>query len=88
MGVSIIIAWFFSKGGSGMKARDYEYTWYTLKETLLTQYPYKKRYAEFSEGEFENGMCKELEQVLNYMDCLDGTHEFSNLLNDLERGGE
>lgn len=71
-----------------MKPRDYETAWHTLKETLLTQYPYKKRNAEFLEGEFENGMCEKLKQVLNHMDYLDGTHEFSNLKHDLERGSE
>ena len=68
-----------------MKNREYKDTWQTLKEELLTEYPYLVRVWESTNGEGEHAeMCK-ANEILERMDQLDGTHEFSNLLDDMNR---
>ena len=68
-----------------MKNREYKDTWQTLKEELLTEYPYLVRVWESTNGEGEHAeMCK-ANEILERMDELDGTHEFSNLLDDMNR---
>ena len=59
--------------------------WQTLKEELLTDYPFLVRVWVSTNGEGEHAeMCK-ANEILKRMDELDGTHEFSNLLNDMNR---
>lgn len=59
--------------------------WQTLKEELLTEYPYLVRVWESTNGEGEHAeMCK-ANKILERMDELDGTHEFSNLLDEMNR---
>ena len=68
-----------------MKNREYKDTWQTLKEELLTEYPYLVRVWESTNGEGEHAeMCK-ANEILERMEQLDGTHEFSNLLDDMNR---
>lgn len=74
-----------------MKDKDYKHAWLELKEKLLEEYPSLhdlhwlkgKRYSDYDDGRLEK-----LENVLIKMDQLDGTHEFQNLLSDLERGSD
>ena len=64
---------------------NYEKAWQTLKEELLTEYPYLVRVWESTNGEGEHAeMCK-ANEILERMNELDGTHEFSNLLDDMDR---
>ena len=59
--------------------------WQTLKEELLTDYPFLVRVWVSTNGEGEHAeMCK-ANEILERMDELDGTHEFSNLLDDMNR---
>ena len=59
--------------------------WQTLKEEMITEYPYLVRVWESTNGEGEHAeMCK-ANEILRRMDELDGTHEFSNLLDDMNR---
>ena len=68
-----------------MKVKEYKDVWQTLKEELLTEYPYLLRVWESTNGEGEHAeMCK-VNEILERMDELDGTHEFSNLLEDMNR---
>lgn len=81
-----------------MKPRDYEKAWLTLKEDMLTDYvsthkqvdKFKSNVGQYHDFQVANAMVSktELDRWLNHMDFLDGTHEFSNLLHDLERGSE
>ena len=64
---------------------NYEKAWQTLKEELLTDYPFLERVWESTNGEGEHAeMCK-ANEILERMDQLDGTHEFINLLDDMNR---
>ena len=64
---------------------NYEKAWQTLKEELLTDYPFLVRVWVSTNGEGEHAeMCK-ANEILERMDELDGTHEFSNLLDDMNR---
>lgn len=57
--------------------------WQKLKEELLTEYPYLVKGWNSTNGEGEHAeMCK-ANEILRRMDELDGTHEFSNLLDDM-----
>ena len=59
--------------------------WQTLKEEMITEYPYLVRGWESTNGEGEHAeMCK-ANEILERMDQLDGTHEFSNILHDMNR---
>lgn len=68
-----------------MKDRDYKEAWQTLKDEMITEYPYLVRGWVSTSGEGEHAeMCK-VNEILERMDELDGTYEFSNLLDDMNR---
>ncbi|WQJ75270.1 hypothetical protein P3U44_07045 [Mammaliicoccus sciuri] len=68
-----------------MPKKNYENMWHELKEELLAEYPYLVKGWESTNGEGERAeMCK-ANEILERMDQLDGTHEFSNLLHDMNR---
>lgn len=74
-----------------MKDKDYKRAWLELKEKLLEEYPslYDLHWPEGKcYSDYDNGRLEKLENVLMKMDQLDGTHEFQNLLSDLERGSD
>ncbi|PTJ02726.1 hypothetical protein BU047_05330 [Staphylococcus simulans] len=81
-----------------MKPRDYENAWHTLKEKMLADYvsvhkeedDIKKNKGQHYQFQVANAMVgkSELQRLLEVMDYLDKTNEFSNLLHDLERGSE
>lgn len=58
--------------------------WDSLKELLMKEYPSVVHLADVSNGEGERGEMNKHEEVLEYMDKLDGTNEFSKLLSYLE----
>lgn len=58
--------------------------WDSLKELLMKEYPSVVHLANVSNGEGERGEMSKHEEVLEYMDKLDGTNEFRNLLRDME----
>ncbi|MDN6414820.1 hypothetical protein OXR01_13065 [Staphylococcus gallinarum] len=58
--------------------------WNRLKELLIKEYPEVVHLAEVSNGEGERGEMSKHGEVLEHMDKLDGTNEFSNLLRDME----
>nr|WP_145425922.1 hypothetical protein [Staphylococcus haemolyticus] len=70
-----------------MKNNDYKRAWLELKEKKLKEYP-SLHDLHWPEGkcysDYDNGRLEKLENVLMKMDQLDGTHEFQNLLSDLE----
>lgn len=68
-----------------MPKKNYENMWHKLKEELLAEYPFLERVWESTNGEGEHAeMCK-ANEILERMDQLDGTNEFSNLLDDMNR---
>lgn len=81
-----------------MKPRDYEKAWHTLKEKMLADYvsvrkeedDIKKNKSQHYQFQVANALVSknELQRLLEVMDYLDKTNEFSNLLHDLERGSE
>ena len=58
-----------------------------IKHFRATSRVYKEE-RETTSGECEKGMLYQLGKHLRRMDELDGTHEFRNLLSDLERGSD
>ncbi|MDT0753991.1 hypothetical protein [Mammaliicoccus sciuri] len=68
-----------------MKDRDYKEAWNSLKDTMLEEYPSVDHEADVSNGDAERGVLSTYEKVLKQMDQLDSTHEFSNLLDDMNR---
>ncbi|MGO2093041.1 MAG: hypothetical protein ACTH2V_01145 [Mammaliicoccus sciuri] len=71
-----------------MAKKNYENMWHELKEEMITEYLYALRGWETTNGEGEHAeMCK-VNEILEFMDELDGTHEFSNLLHDMNRSGK
>lgn len=68
-----------------MKDREYRDAWNTLKDTMLEEYPAVDHEADVSNGDAKRGVLSTYEKVLNQMDKLDGTYEFSNLLHDMNR---
>lgn len=81
-----------------MRDKDYKRAWLELKEKKLKEYVKvhlsvnqiitpNNQYQLF---QIANAMVSknELSRDLKYMDQLDGTHEFQNLLSDLERGSD
>ena len=58
--------------------------WDSLKELLMKEYPSVVHLADVSNGDDERGLMNKHEEVLEYMDKLDGTNEFRNLLRDME----
>ncbi|KAB2161308.1 MULTISPECIES: hypothetical protein [Staphylococcus] len=81
-----------------MKDKDYKSLWIKLKEKKLKEYVEVHRsvnqiitpYNQYHLFEIANEMVSEneLKRDLKYMDQLDGTHEFQNLLSDLERDSD
>ena len=81
-----------------MKPNEYKTAWHMLKEDMLTDYvsthkqvdKIKSRAGQYHDFQVANAMVSknELHTWLMRMDYLDGTHEFSNLKHDLERGSE
>lgn len=79
-----------------MKDKDYKSLWVKLKEKKLKEYVEVHRSVnqiitpnnQYQLFQIANAMVSknELSRDLKYMDQLDGTHEFQNLLSDLERG--
>lgn len=68
-----------------MKDREYREAWNFLKDDMLKEYPSVDHEADVSNGDAERGVLSTYEKVLKQMDQLDGTHEFSNLLDDMKR---
>ena len=62
--------------------------WIDLKKEMIEMYPVLVIDVETTNGECEKGMLYQLGKHLKRMDELDGTHEFQNLLSDLERGSD
>lgn len=62
--------------------------WIDLKKEMIEMYPVLVIDVETTSGECEKGMLYQLGKHLRRMDQLDGTHEFQNLLSDLERGSD
>ena len=62
--------------------------WDSLKELLTKEYPSVVHLADVSNGEGERGEMNKHQEVLEHMDKLDGTNEFSNLLHDMNRSGK
>ena len=58
--------------------------WNTLKEILIKEYPEVAHLADVSNGEGERGEMSKHGEILEHMDKLDNTNEFSNLISDLE----
>lgn len=58
--------------------------WIDLKKEMIEMYPILVVDVETTSGECEKGMLYQLGKHLRRMDELDGTHEFQNLLSDLE----
>lgn len=81
-----------------MKDKDYKKAWLELKEKKLQEYVKVHRSVnqiitpnnQYQLFQIANAMVSknELSRDLKYMDQLDGTHEFQNLLSDLERGSD
>lgn len=67
-----------------MKDRDYKDAWQELKDKLLSDYPTVEHLADVSNGDWERGLLSKQREILFYMDKLDNTDEFSNLLIDME----
>ena len=68
-----------------MKDREYREAWISLKDAMLEEYPSVDHEADVSNGDTERGVLSTYEKILKQMDKLDGTHEFSNLLDDMNR---
>ena len=62
--------------------------WIDLKKEMVEMYPVLVNDVEITSGECEKGMLYQLGKHLRRMDELDGTHEFQNLLSDLECGSD
>ncbi|AYU54663.1 hypothetical protein [Staphylococcus debuckii] len=81
-----------------MKPRDYETAWQRLKDHMLAEYVKTHKETkrvikpnnQYHLFQVANAMVAkdEFRKLLTHMDNLDGTHEFSNLKHDLERGSE
>ncbi|MEB8093157.1 hypothetical protein [Mammaliicoccus lentus] len=57
--------------------------WQKLKEEILNEYPGAVNIQKYYAGSYEFAIVQKLEEIGNKMDELDGTHEFSNLLDDM-----
>lgn len=65
---------------------NYEKAWDRLKQRVITDYITLSRTDENGDNiETLRGEILRLEKTGEYMDQLDGTHEFSNLLHDMNR---
>lgn len=77
-----------------MRDKDYKRAWLELKENKLQEYVKVHRSVnqiitpnnQYQLFQIANAMVSKNELIrdLKYMDQLDGTHEFQNLLSDLE----
>lgn len=77
-----------------MKDKEYKHAWLELKEKKLQEYVKVHRSVnqiikpnnQYHLFQIANAMVSKnvLARYLKYMDQLDGTHEFQNLLSDLE----
>ncbi|MEB7779244.1 hypothetical protein NGB30_01690 [Mammaliicoccus fleurettii] len=81
---------------------NYEDVWKTHKEKLLQEYVAQKQrvervkkrlskgYVEYKINDinYERGKLGQMTEELHLLDILDGTHEFSNLLDDMNRERE
>lgn len=77
-----------------MRDKDYKRAWLELKEKKLQEYVKVHRSVnqiitpnnQYQLFQIANAMVSKNELIrdLKYMDQLDGTHEFQNLLSDLE----
>lgn len=77
-----------------MKDKEYKHAWLELKEKKLQEYVKVHRSVnqiikpnnQYHLFQIANAMVSKnvLARYLKYMDQLDGTHEFQNLLDDLE----
>ena len=65
---------------------NYKKEWQKLKQWVITDYITLSREEETPANvETLLGEIIRLEKIGEYMDWLDGTHEFSNLLDDMNR---
>ena len=64
---------------------NYEKAWQTLKEEILNEYPGAVNIQKYYAGSYEFAIVQKLEEIGEKMDELDGTHEFRNLLEDMNR---
>ncbi|MCG1090150.1 hypothetical protein [Staphylococcus epidermidis] len=81
-----------------MRDKDYKRAWLELKEKKLQEYVKVHRSVnqiitpnnQYQLFQIANAMVSKNELIrdLKYMDQLDGTHEFQNLLSDLERDSD
>lgn len=81
-----------------MKDKDYKRAWLELKGKKLQEYVKVHRAVnqimtpnnQYQLFQIANAMVSKNELIrdLKYMDQLDGTEEFQNLLSDLERGSD
>lgn len=71
-----------------MKDKDYKQAWIELKEEILMLYPITLHMTKMADGDEDKSALFQLSELLKSMDELDGTHEFKNLLSDLERGSD
>ena len=65
-----------------MKNREYKDTWHKLKDELREMFIYGYHLEEGTPSKYMN---EAYGIVFEKMDELDGTHEFSNLLHDMNR---
>ncbi|WP_147640870.1 MULTISPECIES: hypothetical protein [Mammaliicoccus] len=69
-----------------MAKTNYKKEWDRLKQRVITDYITLSREEENADNvETLAGEIIRLEKVGEYMDWLDDTHEFSNLLDDMKR---
>ncbi|WP_204243491.1 hypothetical protein [Mammaliicoccus sciuri] len=71
-----------------MPKKNYENMWHELKEELLAEYPFLVIVWGSTSGEGEHAEMSKANEILKRMDELDGTYEFSNLLDDMNRSGK
>ncbi|MGO1989577.1 hypothetical protein [Mammaliicoccus vitulinus] len=84
-----------------MKDKEYKNVWQTFKEELLQDYVAQRQRVErvkrrnyegypkamLSDISYERGKLGQMTVELHFLDELDGTREFSNLLDDMNRSG-
>lgn len=82
-----------------MTDKEYKDAWQTFKEELLQDYVDQKQRVErikrriyegypkakLSDIAYERGKLGQMTSELHYLDELDGTKEFSNILHDMNR---
>lgn len=68
-----------------MKDKDYKRAWIELKKEMLMLYPITLHMTKMANGDEDKSALFQLSELLKNMDERDGTNEFQNLLDDLER---